>query len=99
MAARPSGQLDRQVIKSSFITIYLEYAKRMADLAKEHDIPIREDQKLADMLYGLNMGDFISPESFKLVAEVVCFLYHTDQEWRDQHSFLDDLMVFADESE
>lgn len=62
-----------------------ELARQILELAKKHNIPIREDEALTEMLSKLNVGAYISPESYQLVAEVISFLYHTDKEWRGRH--------------
>lgn len=69
-----------------------EIAKQILELAKRHNIPVREDEELTAMLANLNVGAFISPESYQLVAEVISFLYHSDKEWRERHPELKDVM-------
>jgi len=77
-----------------------EIAKRIVALAKEHNVPVQEDNTLAEMLSALDAGDYISPESYRLVAEVISFLYHADREWRDEHSFVAPVMdVSTNETE
>jgi flagellar biosynthesis protein len=66
-----------------------EIAKKIIALAKEHNIPIEQNDSLAEMLSAVQVGDSITPQSFKLVAEIIAFLYHLDKEWRETHSFLD----------
>lgn len=68
-----------------------EIARRIIELAKSHDIPIEQNQELAGMLTKLEVGDSITPETYKLVAEVVAFLYFIDKKWREKHPFLDEL--------
>jgi flagellar biosynthesis protein len=65
-----------------------QVARRIIELAKEHDIPIHEDSALADMLAALEVKQAITPETFRLVAEVLCFLYATDRDWRENHQLL-----------
>ena len=65
-----------------------QIAKRIIALAEEHGVPIQRNDTLAELLRRANLGDAISPESYTLVAEVISFLYHADEEWRRQHSFL-----------
>ncbi|MDC0357363.1 EscU/YscU/HrcU family type III secretion system export apparatus switch protein [Oligoflexia bacterium] len=74
-----------------------EIARQIMKLAEEHDVPVQHDQSLANMLSSLNIGADISPETFKLVAEVISFLYHTDQKWQEEHPFLNGVMVEEDE--
>lgn len=59
-----------------------EIAERILALAKEHDVPIREDDALADILARLDVGFEIPPETFRAVAEILAFLYRADEEWK-----------------
>ena len=45
----------------------------------------RLQEVLTEMLSKLNTGSVISPESYRLVAEVICFLYHMDRKWAGEH--------------
>jgi flagellar biosynthesis protein len=65
-----------------------EIARRILDLAQSHNIPIHEDETLTEILAKLDVGSSISPESYRLVAEVISFLYHLDKEWRDSNPHL-----------
>ncbi|MCB0318709.1 MAG: EscU/YscU/HrcU family type III secretion system export apparatus switch protein [Bdellovibrionales bacterium] len=65
-----------------------ESATKIIQAAQEAGIPISKDQGLAELLKQLPVGNFISPNMYKLVASVISFLYHTDNEWRDKHEFL-----------
>ncbi|MCR5102639.1 MAG: flagellar biosynthesis protein FlhB [Butyrivibrio sp.] len=52
-------------------------AQRIKDVAKENDIEIVENKPLARMLYAnVEIGDFVPPELYKAVAEVLAFVYH-----------------------
>ena len=66
-----------------------ELAEHILRMAREHNIPIREDTTLTEILSCLPLGAAIPPETFRLVAEIVCFLYYVDEEWRKQHEFLE----------
>lgn len=50
-------------------------AEEILRLAREHDVPLRQDPALADALSTLNVGMSIPPELFRAVAEVLAFLY------------------------
>ena len=51
-------------------------AKRIRDLAKEHDIPIVENKELARNLYSLVENDQeIPPTLYQTVAEILAFIY------------------------
>lgn len=59
-----------------------EIAKRILDLAKKHNVPVREDEKLVDILAKLKVGVEIPPETYRAVAEILAFLYRTDAAWK-----------------
>lgn len=65
-----------------------EVARQILELAQAHEIPIQEDQTLAELLSKLPPGAYISPETYRLVAEVISFLYHSDKTFRDAHQEL-----------
>jgi len=69
-----------------------EIAKKIIALAEASGIPIREDAELSQLLSQIPAGQVIQPESFRLVAEIVSFLYLSDQEWRAKHSGLSPLL-------
>ena len=50
-------------------------AEEILRLAREHDIPLRQDPALAGALATLNIGMTIPPELFRTVAEVLAFIY------------------------
>lgn len=65
-----------------------ELADSIIALARKNDIPIHQDGALANLLAQSSPGDTITKKSFRLVAEVISFLYHSDQEWRQNHKKL-----------
>ena len=65
-----------------------EVARQIMQIAEEFGVPVQHDDVLTEMLAKLNVGSVISPESYRLVAEVLCFLYQTDQEWQKEHPLL-----------
>lgn len=52
-----------------------EVAKRIITVAKENDIPLYEDPDLVEVLYRIELGDEIPPELYKVIAEVLVFVY------------------------
>lgn len=50
-------------------------AQRIIDLAKEHNIPIKEDADLVEVLSKVEINDEIPPNLYKAVAEIFSFLY------------------------
>lgn len=54
-------------------------ADKIIDGAKENDIPLYEDNKLANTLSKLDLGDSIPPELYSVVAEVLVFVDKMDK--------------------
>lgn len=54
-------------------------AERIIDRARENDIPIHRDDKLADTLSRLEIGDMIPPELYEVVAEILIFVDSMDK--------------------
>jgi flagellar biosynthesis protein len=50
-------------------------AEEILRIAREHDIPLREDPELAGALAALDVGSTIPPELFRAVAEIIAFVY------------------------
>lgn len=49
-------------------------AERIIETAKEANVAVHEDAKLADTLSKLDIGDFIPPELYEVVAEILVFV-------------------------
>lgn len=56
-----------------------ELAERIIEKAKEADVPLYRDDKLADTLSRLEIGDMIPPELYKVVAEILVFVDEMDK--------------------
>lgn len=63
-------------------------AERIEALAREHGIPIRKDSLLTDLLAILETGSNIPTDAYRLVAELLAFLYRTDMRFRESHPFM-----------
>ena len=59
-----------------------ELAEELVRLALEHNIPIKYDPDLVQMLSHLDEGQAIPEEAFVLVAELLAFIYLVNQEYR-----------------
>ncbi len=57
-------------------------AERILEIAREHNVPIREDRVLAEALSALSVGELIPPELYQAVAEVLAFVYRLDAKRR-----------------
>ena len=56
-----------------------EVAEKIIEKAKEHDIPFYQDNKLAETLSKLEIGDAIPPELYEVVAEILVFVDDMDR--------------------
>lgn len=54
-------------------------AEKIIEKAKESQVPIHEDAKLAGTLSKLEIGDMIPPELYEAVAEVLVFVDAMDK--------------------
>ena len=53
-------------------------ADKIIEKAKESSVPLYEDNKLADTLSRLDIGDYIPPELYSVVAEILVFVDSLD---------------------
>lgn len=63
-------------------------AQQMIDLAERTGVPVQRNDALAGMLSDSAPGQSVHPATFRLVAEVIAFLYHCDKTWREEHKEL-----------
>lgn len=49
-------------------------AQKIIDTAKENDVPFYKDNKLAETLSKLDIGESIPPELYEVVAEILVFV-------------------------
>lgn len=49
-------------------------ADKIVEKAKEAKVPVHEDEKLTETLSKLDIGDFIPPELYEVVAEILVFV-------------------------
>lgn len=49
-------------------------AEKIIDVAKEVNVPIHKDEKLARSLSMLDIGEYIPPELYSIVAEILVFV-------------------------
>ncbi len=58
-----------------------QVAEAIIALAKEHGIPIQPDSDLVEVLSRLKLNQEIPPETYVLVAEILAFIYRTNQSY------------------
>lgn len=56
-----------------------QVAEKIIEKAKESDVPLYKDNKLADTLSKLQIGDMIPPELYEVVAEILVFVDDMDR--------------------
>ncbi len=57
-------------------------AEAIIALAKEHNIPIHEDQDLLQVLAGLDLYEEIPPSTYLVVAELLAFVYRMNERYK-----------------
>ena len=57
-----------------------ELARRILDLARTHDVPVREDPDLLELLSACDLGQEIPSELYHAVAELFAYLYRLNGE-------------------
>jgi flagellar biosynthesis protein len=58
-------------------------AEKIIALAQEHNIPIKEDPDLVQALMKLELNQFIPPELYQVVAEILAFIYRMNDKYRE----------------
>lgn len=56
-----------------------QIAEKIIEKAKESDVPLYQDHKMADTLSKLRIGDAIPPELYEVVAEILVFVDDMDR--------------------
>jgi flagellar biosynthesis protein len=56
-------------------------AEKIIALAEEHDIPITSDPDLYTLLSKLDIGEYIHPSLYEVVAELLVFIYQIKEEY------------------
>lgn len=54
-------------------------AERIIEAAKEGNVPVHQDSKLAETLARLEIGEAIPPELYEVVAEILVFVDAMDK--------------------
>lgn len=54
-------------------------AERIIETAQEHDVPVHQDENLAKSLAEIEIGEYIPPELYQVVAEVLLFVDSMDK--------------------
>jgi flagellar biosynthesis protein len=54
-------------------------AERILALAREHNIPVKHDKTLLDALYRLDLNEEIPEELYRVIAEILAFVYRMNR--------------------
>jgi flagellar biosynthesis protein len=54
-------------------------ADKMIDVANQSNVPVHKDEKLAGTLSKLDIGEYIPPELYEVVAEILVFVDDMDR--------------------
>ena len=57
-------------------------AEKIMALAREQGIPMREDPDLVQMLTHIDLDQEIPPSLYKVIAELLAFVYHLNQSYQ-----------------
>lgn len=63
-----------------------QLADRILAIARAHDIPVHEDRALVDLLARLDVDTEIPPELYRVVAEIIAFVFRVQQAARDRET-------------
>ena len=59
-------------------------AEKIIELAKKHDIPIKDDPDLIEVLSSLEIDEEVPPEIYVAVAELLAFVYSMNSKRPDK---------------
>ncbi|TYR80134.1 flagellar biosynthesis protein FlhS [Priestia megaterium] len=54
-------------------------ANRILDIAKQHNIPLQEDETLLTNLMNMELGDQIPPQLYAVIAEILLFVKKVEE--------------------
>lgn len=61
-------------------------AEKIIELAVKHDIPIKRDPALVQILSRLDIDEQIPPELYKAIAEILAFVYSLNERYREKQA-------------
>jgi flagellar biosynthesis protein len=61
-------------------------AEKIIELARKHDVPIKNDPALVQILSKLDIDEQIPAEIYKAVAEILAFVYSVNERRRESQS-------------
>lgn len=78
-----SLQYDAQKSKAPTVTAKGQgpIAEKIIDLARQHNIPIKEDPDLVQVLSQVDIDQEVPPSVYKVVAELLAFVYQLNESY------------------
>lgn len=55
------------------------FAERLLEIANQNNIPLKDDPKMMKILLKLDPGEEVPPELYKVVTEILSFVYRVSQ--------------------
>lgn len=56
-------------------------AEKILKAAQDNEIPLKKDNDLTNYLMGLDLHEEIPPELYTVIAEILAFIYTTNQDY------------------
>jgi flagellar biosynthesis protein len=53
-------------------------ARKIIELAEQHNIPVREDPDLLELLSAIELNEEIPPELYRVIAEILAMIYRVN---------------------
>ncbi|MFC1491113.1 EscU/YscU/HrcU family type III secretion system export apparatus switch protein [Nitrospinota bacterium] len=63
-----------------------EMAERIVELARIHNVPIREDADLTHLLGMLEEESEIPSALYRIIAEILAFIYFVNEKWKKENA-------------
>jgi len=60
-------------------------AEKIISIAKKHQIPIKDDPDLVEILSQLELNEQIPTTVYQVVAEIFAFIYHLNKSYQQQN--------------
>lgn len=62
-------------------------AQKIVESAREHDIPVVQNESLSEVLQSLSVGDAIPPRLYEAVAQILVFVSRQDSNYYQNMRF------------
>lgn len=59
-------------------------AEKILEIARQNNIPIKEDPELLQVLSALDLNEEIPPHVYQVVAELLAFVYSVNKRYRER---------------